>query len=244
MIRVGRTIYDANGTPHHPSYPGFERIVVLMKSHSEWGSLGPYNLVDDEGRIFENIYQGSKCYKNIPATKINYSRWDNRVIWQHPAEQHVDNNGNILPAYWQWREKVMKNKFHLRYPVGKAYAKYCLFAIPEDNLNEKLDYISSRKRIYAKLYIDLVRKQPKYDELITKLENGQNLLITEVDGPHQESIDYYVENYLVDEEFIENDTMEASEHYLNIMLNDDKHPFGHGYCLAMALNNSEWLLDI
>ena len=243
MIRVGRTIYDKNGVPHHPDYPGFERIVVLMKSHSEWGVIGPYLLADETGRLFENIYQGSKCYRDIPATKINYSRWDNKVIWNHPAETHVDPNGNILPAYWQWREKVMNHNYHLRYPVGKAHASKCLFAIPEDNLNERLDYVESRKRIYAKLYIDLVRKHPKYQELLDKLNNGTNLLITEVDGPHRESLDYYKEKYLVGDDFITADSMEADDHYIGIMLNDTKHPFGHGYCLAMALLNMDWLLD-
>ena len=172
MIRVGRTIYDKGGAPHHPSYDGFERIVVLMKSHSEWGVIGPYHLTDDQGRIFENIYQGSKCYRDIPATKISYSRWNNKIIWEHPSEIHVDQNGQILPAYWQWREKVMENQYHLRYPVGRKHASKCLFAIPMDNLNERLDYISSRKRIYAKLYIDLVRQHPKYDELWLLFGNG------------------------------------------------------------------------
>ena len=37
--------------------------------------------------------------------------------------------------------------------------------------------------------------------------------------------------------FIENNTIECNEFNMNIMLNDPKHPFGHGYCLAMTLLN-------
>jgi len=29
--------------------------------------------------------------------------------------------------------------------------------------------------------------------------------------------------------------MLTTEYHLNVMLNDTKHPFGHGYCLASAL---------
>lgn len=35
--------------------------------------------------------------------------------------------------------------------------------------------------------------------------------------------------------FIENGTLLASKENLQLLLNDAKHPFGHGYCLAWAL---------
>ena len=41
--------------------------------------------------------------------------------------------------------------------------------------------------------------------------------------------------YNVKNDFIENDTIIANYDNLKIMLNDEKHAFGHGYCLAMAL---------
>lgn len=41
--------------------------------------------------------------------------------------------------------------------------------------------------------------------------------------------------YNVDDSFIQNHTMLATKENLNIMIDDIKHPFGHGYCLAMAL---------
>jgi hypothetical protein len=111
--------------------------------------------------------------------------------------------------------------------------------IDEDN---KLDYVESRKKIYVKEYCRLVKKHPKFKELKKRLEKGENLLITEVDGPHQESLDYYKEKYGVDDNFIQDDTIIVSENNINIMLNDPKHPFGHGYCLAMALleKDEEW----
>jgi len=55
MIRVGRTIYNKSGKRFDPSFDGFTSIVVLMKSHSEWGILGPYHLKDENDRIMENV---------------------------------------------------------------------------------------------------------------------------------------------------------------------------------------------
>ena len=56
-----------------------------------------------------------------------------------------------------------------------------------------------------------------------------------MDGPRSESLDYYMETYGVSEDWINRDTILVTLDNLNIMISDTKHPFGHGYCLAMAL---------
>lgn len=151
----------------------------------------------------------------------------------YPKEKHYD-NGHILPAYKEWREKGMTAPYAIRYPVGFENRHCCLFSLKEEN-SFPLNYIESRKAIYVPSYCDLVRKQSLFDELKIRLNKGENLLLLEIDGPHSESLPYYQKKYGVDDSFIENNTMEATEENLNIMLNDEKHPFGHGYCLAMAL---------
>lgn len=233
QIRVGRRIYK-NGVKD-PIFKGFKPIVCLTKS-TPYGDLGPYVLKDKENRIMENIWQFSKVYKKVPYSKQRYSRWDSRIIWEHPSETHVDSEGKPNDKYWFWRKKGMNAKEPIRYPVGKKYAKTCLYSLSED-LHERLDYIEARKKIYVPLYSSLVQKQPKFKKLKKKLENGENLLIIEVDGPHQESLEYYQKEYGVSKDFIEESTMLATKENLNIMLNDPKHPFGHGYCLAAALLN-------
>ncbi|XWV24459.1 hypothetical protein QJ856_gp0015 [Tupanvirus deep ocean] len=242
MIRVGRCKY-IGGQRIDPTYPGFTPILVLMKGHSEWGDLGPYTLKDDQGRIMENVWQFSKCYKKVPQTTQFYSRWNKKITWSYPEEVHYA-NGELLPAYWTWREKGMNNAYYVRYPVGFGNMHTCLFAIKESEPNKRLNYIEGRKEIYVPVYCELGKKEPKFAELKNRLINGENLLIIEVDGPHQESLNYYKDMYDVDNDFIENNTMLASEENLTIMLNDDKHPFGHGYCLAMALQDLENLTQL
>lgn len=236
MIRVGKVLYDKSGNISYPSLEGYESIVVMMYSHSKYFPLSPYFLTNDNGHIMENIWQFSKIFENIPAVSVKQSRYNQSIIWSHTAETHIDDNGNITPGYWNWRKKGFENKKAVRYPVGYNHRSNCKYSIPEYNLNMKLKYIEARVKIYIPTYCELAKKETDFfPKLKEKLQNGTNLLILEVDGPHQESLDYYKQNYGVKNSFIENHTMFVDDENLSIMLNDSKHPFGHGYCLAMAL---------
>lgn len=228
------------GKPVDPEYKGFTPIVVLTKS-SKYGDLGPYVVTTDEGYIFENAYQQTKLYRTVPKTIQRYSRYDPTVIWEHPAEVHMDENDNPTEAYWHWRQKLCECPYPVRYPVGFHHRHKCVCALKEVKEENntityiELDYIESRKQIYLPEYVKCARKVGLYNKLKEMLESGMNLLIIEIDGPHQESLEYYKEKYGVVDDFIVNDTILVTKENMEIMLNDPKHPFGHGYCLAMAL---------
>lgn len=234
MIRVGRITYE-NNRAVHPSYPDFEPIVVMTKS-SRYGSLGPYCLQNEHGHIMENIWQFSKVYATVPDVVQRYSRWDSTIIWQHPAERHVDEKDQLTPEYWRWRQKGLDCPYPVRYPVGLGHRHNCLYAFRTDP-NEKLDYVQARKEIYLPEYDRLVRSQRQFEQLRKKLAAGHNLLILEVDGPHEESLPYYCRTYGVENDFIQRSTVEVTAENMNILLHDTKHAFGHGYCLGMALLN-------
>ncbi|MBL4898408.1 MAG: hypothetical protein JKX76_02045 [Colwellia sp.] len=233
IIRVGTRLYGRNGTTTNPSYEGFRPILCLTQS-SPYGSLGPYCLKNDNSHIFENTWQFSKIYKHVPASKQLYSRYDKTVIWDHPAETHML-NGQITEEYWCWRQRGLDAEHAIRYPVGRAHRNKCLYSFKSRDDPTPLDYIQARKEIYLPGYQELVVQEPKYTKLQTMLAKGQNLLIIEVDGPHQESMEYYKEKYGVADDFIENDTILVTPENMDIMLNDPKHAFGHGYCLGMSL---------
>ena len=240
MIRVGRCTYE-NGKRVDPTYDGFKNIIVMTKS-SAYGSLSPYELRDSRGRNMENLWQYAKVYTDVPKSTQRYSRYDRTVIWDWPAEKHVDivdGNHVLRPEYFKWREAGMNAKYAIRYPVGYNHRHKCLYALKNNQDGTvdptPLNYIDSRKQIYLPLYVDLVIQQPDFTKLLNMVKSGINLLIIEVDGPHQESLPYYQEKYGVSDDFIEGGTMLATKENLNIMLNDPKHPFGHGYCLSLAL---------
>jgi hypothetical protein len=249
MIRVGRRVYRG-GSYTDPCYDDFKSILCLTPS-TPYGELGPYVLKDDHGRIMENIWQFSKVYREVPRSLQRYSRYDDRIIWDHPKEIHYDEKSDeITSLYLDWRQKGMYNTYPVRYPVGYKNKNKCLFSLKEKcygdpysvDITEKLNYIEARKQIYVPIYCDIVKKQKKFKSLKRKLSKGRNLLIIEVDGPHQESLQYYKDEYKVDDDFIENNTILINEENINILLDDERRPFGHGYCLAIALldKDIEW----
>nr|QBK85908.1 MAG: uncharacterized protein LCMAC101_05030 [Marseillevirus LCMAC101] len=232
QIFVGRAIYQ-NGKWNYPSLKNCETIVVMSTSYSPWSHLSPYCLKDEKGRILENVWQFSKVYAEVPESKQYKNRYTREVIWEYPREVHMKKN-ELTPEYWIWRKKGMYCEHPVRYPVGYNHRHKCLFALKKRS-GSRLDYIESRKAIYVPLYSKAVKKEPKFDKLVKMVQNGTRILIVEVDGPHQESSQYYSEKYDCPDNFIKHNCMKASEKNLNLMLNDGKHPFGHGYCLAQAL---------
>lgn len=238
MIRVGRIKYDPYPKSIKPNFEDFKIIEVMAKS-SAYGELSPYCLTDDNGIILENKWQFGKAYKEVPNIRIPKNYYDKTIVWEWKKEIHFvenDDEYDIKDEYWNWREKGFKCKYPIRYPVGKNRSHTCIGYLYEENDEwELLDYIDARKKVYVPEYLNSVKKQPTFQKLKNMLQQGINLLIIEVDGPHQESLDYYKNKYGVDDSFIENDTMLATDDNLDIMLNDDSHPYGHGFCLAQAL---------
>lgn len=235
MIRVGTITY--NGGKKIPKVEGYKTIEVLTKS-SKYGHLGPYVLKNENGMIMENIWQFGKIYKKVPRSIQRYSQYDKTIIWDWPEEEHVDSNNNIRPAYWNWRGNGMMCPNAVRYPVGKKHTSSCLGYLYYENNNVKLlNYVDARKEVYFKVYVDLVKREPKYKELQERLANGENLLIVEVDGPRAESMEYYKNTYGVPDNWIIDNTILVNDNNMKILVNDTKHAFGHGYCLAMSLLN-------
>ena len=234
---VGRRVYGKGGH-RDPKIHGFTPIISLTKS-TPYGDISPYCLKSDDGRIMENIWQAAKVYEQVPAT-TQYRPYSRDIIWQHPSERHANPDGSggwlLTPEYLAWRNKLMAAEYPIRYPVGKGHRHKCLFSAAYSQ-DERLGYVESRKNVYFPLYDMLVRKTKTFEKLQERHRRGENLLIIEVDGPHQESLDYYRESYGLDENFIIDETMLCSKAHLMVMLNDPKHPFGHGYCLAMSLMN-------
>lgn len=230
-IRVGRRVYQGKNFVD-PKFEGYEPIYVLAKG-SEYWMLSPYFLTDDNGVIMENNYQFSKIYRISPKNTERNS-YTGKITWQQDEEVHVDDKGNLTPAFFKWRERGFKHNTWVRYPPGKKNMHLCIGSYwpGEPKL---LTYVEARIKIYSKLYIDQVRKKKEYQQLIEKIKSGKKILIIEVDGPHGEDLNYYKEKYKVDDNFIQNNTMIATPENLTIMLHDTKYAYGHAYCLAWAL---------
>lgn len=170
--------------------------------------------------------------------------WDKNIPILHPIEG-IKGKAYISQKYLKWRRELASNQFPVRYPVGMSHRKMCVGILTDEELDNfisgksphgvsLLGYIDGRKCVYAKVYKTLALKHPLF-EILLNISKRENIVIVEVDGPHQESLPYYKEKYGVDDSFIVGDTILATASNLDIMLNDPKHPYGHGYVLADLL---------
>ena len=181
--------------------------------------VSPFYLHDDNGYLLENIWQGSKVYLEVnPINKVI----NGKTIWQHPQETHVV-NGELTLEYWQWRDKLWKNPYPVRYPNGYNGRHNCLFAVWCDNGKwEVLNYIPARKKIYCKVYEKLVKQTEAYQQLQALYDAGCTMQLCEID----------VEDALITEEL------------LIEKINDPRKPFGHGYVLAACLMRLTNIFDV
>lgn len=180
--------------------------------------ITPYYLKDKEGHIFENIWQGSKVYETVDAQ--NEIKAGN-VIWSHPAETHVI-NGKYTGQFWAWRKKLWNNRYAVRYPNGFYGRHRCLYALWHNGVEwVQLDYITARKQIYCKVYVELVQATEAYQMLKVLHDSGQALQICEMD----------VRPGLITEEVLRRE------------LNNPQQPFGHGYVLATCLMGLTHIFD-
>lgn len=168
----------------------------------------------------------------------------------HPV-QGIEGKAFLTPQYMQWRFDLKTSKHPVRYPVGMRWRSKCIGALSEEELQQYnsgnrpdgvnlLGYTESRKQIYVPLYQRLVLedKSGLFQKLVN-ISRRTNVLIIEVDGPHQESMGMYREKYGVSDDFIVSNTILSTERNLKIMLEDPTHPYGHGYALAELVAKSK-----
>jgi hypothetical protein len=180
--------------------------------------ISPYCLKDSDGHIFENIWQGSKVYETVDA---QHEIKSGKTIWSHPRETHILNE-NFTSEFWAWRKKLWNNQYPVRYPNGFHGRHRCLYALwYENNQWIKLQYVPSRKKIYCKIYAQLVQNTDAFHQLKALYDKGQSLQICEVDVR----------------------PASLTEDVLRRELNNADKPFGHGYVLATCLMGLTHIFD-
>jgi len=192
------------------------------------------------GILFENFYQGCKVYDVVYENEVYPSKYQfgnpKYLQWKFTpinpdGDLILDGDSINYDLYFNWRNSLWQCKNPVRYPNKIDRRKRTKFAlcIDKDGNESRFDYIQSRKEIYVKEYIRLVKLLPEYTVLLNKLKNGINLMICEIDVPSCNKKGEY--GLYCNELNICNMSIER----LNILLNDSSEAFGHGLCLAYAL---------
>lgn len=255
-MRVGRVEFK-NGRYQLPDFEDYYICIPLTTriyqglarrlKHAEpdYVSLSPYELkissLDPITKkeipvIFENYYQFSKVYENVNffGRDWKYSTQESPIQIVKEKEKEKETERMVLTeSFYKWQSEGWNWPLPIRYPVGFERRHSVLASV--DSEGNFLDYISARKKIYLQPYARAVKQTADFKKLKKLHQKGQKIMILDVDGPVEDSLDYYVEKYNVTKDFISNQSVEVNRQNLEILLNDPKHPFGHGYCLAISL---------
>jgi hypothetical protein len=211
----------------HPHLPGVTNINVTSGSSNKIDKapakemspmyLGPVNnttlhsigkTTPVPAKLFENFWQYGKVF---------------------PELGQLDKDGNVNAKWVAFRSKgYAENKGH-RHPKGTKTKdvitrvnntnryRYMLPAFGRYFNGENYDYINSRKNVYVPVYESLVSHTQAYINLKRKVDNGESVMILDLDGPRD-------------------GPNKVTSSYLRSKINDSKSPFGHGYVIAGMLS--------
>ena len=134
-------------------------------------------------------------------------------------------------AFWQSGkvyegipEETVKKYWHSvteakrRYPGSKD--KKVMYAHFEHD-PEKMDYVTSRKKVYVPLYIELIKDREMTQHWKKEVDAGKDITIYDFDGPRLKNGDVTC--------------LEVTTEMLKEKINDPSFPFGHGYIVASLL---------
>ena len=219
-VRIGQKFKRGVTGSTNPKVTGYLNVDVTsggMKKFvdgSRANSLSPFKL----GPIYVNGQKVAEIFENY---------WQFGKMWKLAG--HFKQGNIIEPslAWYAFRKKgyaMTKGKRH-PFPKAKGYGR------PGHSMyNDKLyEYVPSRKDIYIPLYAALIRHLPVMKEMKRLLQNGQNIMILDGDGPPQKIL---VNGQL--QSLYPTGTPMNIELW-NKMVNDPKYSFGHGYVVAALL---------
>lgn len=194
--------------------PDFVGVDVYSSGQGFGTQLSPFYVKSANGSLIENEWQFAKVYPKVTE--------QNQSVWKYPGEQHVDANGDTNEAYWKWRKAGMNHTKAVRYPNGRNGRHTCKGAIWPGH-DELIGYLDSRKIIYCPQYGSAVSKTDAFQKLQAMVMNGTNVQLFEYDVPKIPIV--------------------VTEAVIRNAINDEKHPFGHGYVLAALLldGGAEWM---
>jgi hypothetical protein len=156
---------------------------------------------------FENYWQSGKVYENIPI--ITTKKWWKEL--EQPKRRYPNSKG----------KKVLYATFD-GYHDSDGLDSDGLDNI--DNL-QKMDYITSRKKVYVPEYYNLIKDNELIGSWKEKLDEGHNLIIYDFDGPRLEDGSV--------------SCVELTEDLLKDKINDPSVPFGHGYIVGATIEGIE-----
>ena len=184
---------------HATRPPGTDRLNVTS-------AQGKNNLDRLDFSPMTFIEGGYKGYPNFEAA------WQSGKVFDGVSEEKVK-------KFWKNIEEAKR-----RYPDSKGkkvlYSRFD-WCYP----NEKMDYVTSRKKVYVPFYNQMLQDKKRALYWRQKVQNGTDVVIYDFDGPRMDDGTPIC--------------LEVDVETLSQKINDSRFPFGHGYVVAAFIAGIE-----
>lgn len=143
--------------------------------------------------------------------------WNFESYWQSGKKfEGINHKQSIL--WWKKQKKAKR-----RYPGSRNIkVLYSCWSSNEEEKNNEMDYITSRKLVYVPEYYELIKNRDVIKKWNRVLDQGHDVVIYDFDGPRHPVTRTPV-------------CLQVDKDLLVAKLNDPIHPFGHGYVVASLL---------
>ena len=150
-----------------------------------------------------------------PMTLQDYGDYVCFENWWQSGKKYKGLEHDISKEWWK-RQTKGKRRCQLAKKSGfkVEYASWSEFG------NSKIGYIESRKKVYVPFYEEMVKCRDSIKKLQNLVKSGQNIVVYDFDGPHNEL-----------GPVVEPLTLEL----LKEKIECPKRPFGHGYIVAALI---------
>ncbi len=191
--------------------------IASMNMRGEWAnSLDPQSI-----KINATSAQGkSSRYRRdfSPMTPIEggyKGYWNFESYWQS-GKVYMDVPEAKTKAWWRNCKEPKR-----RFPKSKGWK--VSHASWEGIEPARMDYLTSRKRVYVPEYHALIANRESTKYLQSLLDRGQSITVYDFDGPRKDNGEV--------------DCQELTMSLLQSKINDVRFPFGHGYVVAATVAN-------
>ena len=189
-------------------------FIASMNMRGKWATpldenTNKINVTSAQGKINPNRLDFS------PMTPIEggyKGYWNFESYWQS-GKVYENIDISVTKKWWKEQEKPKR-----RYPNSKG--KKVLYAIFDGN-EEKMDYLTSREKVYVPEYYNLIKNKKMLKFWQEKYQNGESLTIYDFDGPRTDNGEV--------------SCLKVTKKMLKEKYLDTKFPFGHGYIVAAAI---------